>query len=85
MTEDIMDIKVRKFEGNDIKSMIDIWNEVVEEGIAFPQLDSLNEKTGLEFFSSQWLLMRTMKFWDFTYFILIMSADAVTYQMRAMR
>ena len=47
-----MDIKVRKFEGNDIKSMIDIWNEVVEEGIAFPQLDSLNEKTGLEFFSS---------------------------------
>ncbi len=84
-----MDIKVRKFEDNDIKSMIDIWNEVVEEGIAFPQLDSLNEKTGLEFFSSQssaeWLLMRTMKFWDFTYFILIMSADAVTYQMRAMR
>ena len=48
-----MDIKVRKFEDNDIKSMIDIWNEVVEEGIAFPQLDSLNEKTGLEFFSSQ--------------------------------
>ena len=48
-----MDIKVRKFSSNDIKSMIEIWNEVVEEGIAFPQLDILNEKTGMGFFSSQ--------------------------------
>lgn len=53
MTGDIMDIKVRKFASNDIKSMIEIWNEVVEEGIAFPQLDILNEKTGMGFFSSQ--------------------------------
>ena len=33
--------------------MIEIWNEVVEEGIAFPQEELLNEVTGKEFFGSQ--------------------------------
>lgn len=33
--------------------MIAIWNEVVEEGVAFPQEEFLNEKTGKDFFSSQ--------------------------------
>lgn len=33
--------------------MIAIWNEVVEEGIAFPQEELLTEKTGAEFFGSQ--------------------------------
>lgn len=33
--------------------MIAIWNEVVEEGVAFPQEEFLNEKTGKGFFSSQ--------------------------------
>lgn len=33
--------------------MIDIWNEVVEEGIAFPQEETLNISSGMEFFSSQ--------------------------------
>jgi GNAT superfamily N-acetyltransferase len=33
--------------------MIDIWNQVVEEGVAFPQLDYLNETTGLAFFEEQ--------------------------------
>ena len=28
---------VRKYEEKDISAMIVIWNEVVEEGIAFPQ------------------------------------------------
>ncbi len=33
--------------------MINIWNEVVEEGVAFPQEEFLNAETGAEFFASQ--------------------------------
>lgn len=33
--------------------MIEIWNEVVEDGIAFPQEEPLDLKTGEMFFSSQ--------------------------------
>ena len=33
--------------------MIQIWNEVVEEGVAFPQEEFLNIVTGAEFFASQ--------------------------------
>lgn len=44
---------VREYRLDDIKAMVEIWNEVVEDGIAFPQEDLLDEKTGLEFFSSQ--------------------------------
>ena len=44
---------VRAYEEKDLPSMIEIWNEVVEEGVAFPQLEFLSEKTGAEFFSSQ--------------------------------
>jgi GNAT superfamily N-acetyltransferase len=33
--------------------MLRIWNEVVEDGIAFPQEETLNEKTGGDFFASQ--------------------------------
>lgn len=44
---------VRKYESDDLNQMIKIWNEVVEEGIAFPQEELLDSKTGAEFFSSQ--------------------------------
>lgn len=33
--------------------MIEIWNEIVEDGITFPQEDILNLKSGNDFFSSQ--------------------------------
>ena len=33
--------------------MIAIWNEVVEEGVAFPQEEYLDERTGAEFFAAQ--------------------------------
>ena len=33
--------------------MNEIWNEVVREGIAFPQLELLDEHTGAEFFAAQ--------------------------------
>ncbi|MBD5458093.1 MAG: GNAT family N-acetyltransferase [Lachnospiraceae bacterium] len=44
---------VRAYKESDLGSMIQIWNEVVEEGIAFPQEELLNDITGKEFFASQ--------------------------------
>ena len=44
---------VRKYNENDITEMIRIWNEVVEEGIAFPQEEFLDEISGREFFAAQ--------------------------------
>ena len=44
---------IRAYEKKDIPSMIEIWNEVIEEGVAFPQLDFLDEMTGADFFAMQ--------------------------------
>ena len=44
---------VRAYQENDLDAMIQIWNEVVEEGVAFPQEEFLNRRTGEEFFASQ--------------------------------
>ena len=44
---------VRAYQENDLDAMVQIWNEVVEEGIAFPQEELLNNTTGAEFFASQ--------------------------------
>lgn len=48
-----MNIIIRKFTENDIVEMVKIWNEVVDEGIAFPQEELLNYETGRHFFESQ--------------------------------
>ena len=37
-----MDILIRKYEDKDLKDMVEIWNEVVEDGVAFPQINSLS-------------------------------------------
>lgn len=50
-----MNIKIRKYVNNDIEQMIDIWNGVVEEGIAFPQIDMLDIDSANSFFSAQTL------------------------------
>ncbi|MBR1598828.1 MAG: GNAT family N-acetyltransferase [Lachnospiraceae bacterium] len=44
---------IREYSKQDIEEMIQIWNEVVEDGIAFPQEESLDVEGGLEFFASQ--------------------------------
>lgn len=31
-----MNIEIREYTQDDVKDMIDIWNEVVEDGVAFP-------------------------------------------------
>ncbi len=48
-----MNIEVRNYGKNDLPKMIEIWNEVVEEGVAFPQEETLSLKTGEQFFASQ--------------------------------
>ncbi len=44
---------IREYAEKDIGQMINIWNDVVEEGTAFPQEDALDEASGKEFFESQ--------------------------------
>ncbi|MCQ2520715.1 MAG: GNAT family N-acetyltransferase, partial [Lachnospiraceae bacterium] len=44
---------VRKYTENDIHKMVIIWNQVVEDGVAFPQEDYLDDESGKEFFGSQ--------------------------------
>ena len=46
-------ITIRKYEEDDIAGMNAVWNEVIEEGIAFPQEDFLDEETGKEFYAGQ--------------------------------
>ncbi len=48
-----MEISVRKYTARDLGAMVEIWNEVVEEGVAFPQEDKLDQTTGAEFFAGQ--------------------------------
>lgn len=48
-----MNIIIRKYTDNDLAMMIKIWNEVVEEGNAFPQAEFLDLSSGKEFFDSQ--------------------------------
>ena len=44
---------IRKYEEKDLTSMVKIWNEIVEEGIAFPQEEFLTAESGKKFFASQ--------------------------------
>lgn len=48
-----MKITVRKYTAEDLPQMIEIWNEIVEEGIAFPQEELLSADSGETFFASQ--------------------------------
>lgn len=44
---------IREYKKEDIPAMIRIWNKVVEDGVAFPQEEYLDESKGEEFFASQ--------------------------------
>ena len=48
-----MSVIVRKIEKTDLKRAIDIWNEVVFEGVAFPQEEPLTLDGGEAFFNAQ--------------------------------
>lgn len=44
---------IREYRASDLPAMIRIWNEVVEEGVAFPQEDLLDDSSGKAFFAAQ--------------------------------
>ena len=44
---------VREYAQGDMEALIRIWNEVVGEGVAFPQEECLDMETGAAFFAAQ--------------------------------
>lgn len=44
---------IRAYTPQDVAQMIAVWNEVVADGVAFPQEEPLNEETGAAFFAAQ--------------------------------
>ncbi|SBV96945.1 Sortase-like acyltransferase [uncultured Eubacteriales bacterium] len=48
-----MSIAVRAYTDEDLPAMVEIWNQVVEDGVAFPQLELLDEVSGRTFFEEQ--------------------------------
>lgn len=42
-------ITIRKFEAKDVARMAEIWNQVVEDGVAFPQEEGLTGAEAAEF------------------------------------
>ncbi len=48
-----MNIEIKAYDKKDIKEVLKIWNEVVEDGVAFPQKETLDEESGDAFFSEQ--------------------------------
>ena len=48
-----MKLQVTPYADQDIPEMIAIWNEVVADGVAFPQMEALTEDSGRIFFAEQ--------------------------------
>lgn len=46
-------MRIRQFKTEDAKSVAEIWNSVVEDGIAFPQMETLSTEEARNFFESQ--------------------------------
>lgn len=50
---DSMAITVERYTPDDLPALTAVWNEVVREGVAFPQLEELTPETAGEFFAAQ--------------------------------
>lgn len=48
-----MAVMIREWKEDDLADAISIWNKVVEDGMAFPQTEPLDMKSGREFFAAQ--------------------------------
>lgn len=46
-------IRIRQYKEADLPELIRIWNQIVEDGVAFPQEELLTDETGKNFFESQ--------------------------------
>lgn len=48
-----MALAVRAYQPEDVPALVEIWNEVVEQGVAFPQITPLTNESGADFFAQQ--------------------------------
>ena len=48
-----MDIKIREYRTEDAVAASEIWNQVVDDGVAFPQEEDLTRESGDAFFKEQ--------------------------------
>ena len=48
-----MRIRVREYTKEDVEEAVKIWNQVVEDGVAFPQEENLTKESGDAFFREQ--------------------------------
>ena len=48
-----MSVQISAYSESDITGLMEVWNEVVRDGVAFPQLDELDEAAAREFFAAQ--------------------------------
>lgn len=48
-----MNIKIRSYQTQDAAKATEVWNQVVEDGLAFPQEENLTAETGDHFFNEQ--------------------------------
>ena len=48
-----MSVIIRAYEPAHLQAAILIWNQVIEDGVAFPQLEMLDETSGPTFFADQ--------------------------------
>ena len=46
-------MRIRQFKTEDSKPAAEIWNSIVEDGIAFPQMETLSTEEARNFFESQ--------------------------------
>ena len=52
-----MNIKIREYTTEDAKAASEIWNQVVDDGEAFPQEEDLTEESGDAFFNDMIFLL----------------------------
>lgn len=76
-----MNITVREYESEDAHAAAEIWNEVVRDGVAFPQKNEMNDREADEFSAHRATpalpVMKAAGYTDSTYSTLTISADAV--------
>lgn len=82
-------LNVIKLEKDKLNDAIKIWNDVVQDGNAFPQTELLDTEFGYDFFAlnlspESLLIIIQMKLSDFTFCIPITSEDAGTYQTQVL-
>ena len=46
-------MKIKSYKREDTKAAMEIWNSVVEDGVAFPQMECLTEESAVRFFEGQ--------------------------------